>query len=78
MSIARKMDFRTVTDRVGGSGFKKPVVVVASLALVGVLVFIALTAQFLMPYELDDIDLLHRYVPPVFAGGTWDHPLGNG
>lgn len=52
-----------------------PLVLAASLA-VAVLVLVALTAQWLMPYALDDQDLLNRYAPPVFLGGSWDHPLG--
>lgn len=53
-----------------------PPLVLAASFVVAVLVLVALTAQWLMPYALDDQDLLNRYAPPVFLGGSWDHPLG--
>lgn len=53
-----------------------PPLVVVAILVVAVLVLVALTAQWLMPYALDDQDLLNRYAPPVFFGGSWDHPLG--
>ena len=33
-------------------------------------------ADVLAPYDPSFIDLSARLVPPVFDGGTWDHPLG--
>ncbi len=33
-------------------------------------------ADVLAPHDPNFIDLSARLVPPVFDGGTWDHPLG--
>ncbi|MCY3920012.1 MAG: ABC transporter permease [Chloroflexi bacterium] len=33
-------------------------------------------ADVLAPHDPTFLDLPARLVPPVFAGGTWDHPLG--
>ena len=76
MSLAQTLDFRTATERMGRAWRRWPPMVVVSIVVVAALVFLALTAQWLMPYELDDQDLLNRYAPPVFMGGTWDYPLG--
>lgn len=43
--------------------------------LLGVL-FIALFADFLMPYDPDATSLLDRNLPPVFLGGSAEHLLG--
>nr|WP_275981997.1 ABC transporter permease [Frigidibacter sp. ROC022] len=39
-------------------------------------VLTALFAGWLSPYPPTEQDLLARLTPPVFAGGTWAHPLG--
>lgn len=76
MSLAQTLDFRTATRAMGRAWRRWPPVVVVSILVVAALVLVALTAQWLMPYELDEQDLLNRYAPPVFMGGTWEHPLG--
>ena len=53
-----------------------PVSVLLSLAVVALAVFAACFAGWLMPYPIDQLDLLNRYAPPVFMGGDWAHPLG--
>ncbi len=45
-----------------------------SIALVFVLA--GTLADVLAPHDPNFIDLSARLVPPVFDGGTWDHPLG--
>lgn len=46
----------------------------ASIALVFLLA--GALADVLAPHDPTFLDLPARLVPPVFAGGTWDHPLG--
>ena len=41
-----------------------------------VIVALALAAPLLAPYDPLQQDLLARIVPPVWGGGSWDHPLG--
>ena len=36
----------------------------------------AIFADLLTPYDPKEIVLPDRLIPPVFDGGTWDHPLG--
>ena len=57
-------------------GARPPVVVLAAMAIVALLALCALFADLLAPYGYRDQDLLNRLAPPVFLGGTWDHPLG--
>ena len=45
-----------------------------SIALVFLLA--GVLADVLAPHDPTFLDLPARLVPPVFAGGTWDHPLG--
>lgn len=45
-------------------------------AVVGLLVFVALAAPLLAPHDPYSQSLLARMKPPVFLGGTWEHPLG--
>jgi len=40
------------------------------------MLFIALFAQWLMPYGFSQMDLRARLEPPVWAGGSWGHILG--
>ena len=53
-----------------------PFPVVVSIFVIALAVFVAVFAHWLMPYRIDELDLLNRYAPPVFMGGTWAHPLG--
>lgn len=53
-----------------------PPLVLLGLGWLGLMVFVALAADFLMPYGFSQIDLRARLQPPVFFGGQWAHPLG--
>ncbi len=53
-----------------------PLSILLSLIVVVLAVFAACFAGWLMPYPIDQLDLLNRYAPPVFMGGDWAHPLG--
>jgi peptide/nickel transport system permease protein len=46
------------------------------LIVVGLLVVIAILAPVLAPHDPYEQSLMNRLVPPVFLGGTWEHPLG--
>ena len=41
-----------------------------------VFVLSGVLADVLAPHDPSFVDLAARLVPPVFDGGTWDHPLG--
>lgn len=45
-------------------------------AVLILLIFVALFAPLLAPHDPYAQDLLARMKPPVFLGGTWEHPLG--
>ncbi|PSH56484.1 ABC transporter permease [Phyllobacterium sophorae] len=53
-----------------------PLLIVASFLIVAVFVLLAIFAAPLSPHNVADINLLARFRPPVFLGGTWDYPLG--
>ncbi|MVW80731.1 ABC transporter permease [Bordetella sp. 02P26C-1] len=53
-----------------------PPMVLLSLAWLALMLIIACTADWLMPYGFSQIDLRARLQPPVFFGGDWSHPLG--
>ncbi len=53
-----------------------PPSMLAALAWIGAMLFLALSAPLLAPYDYMRADVLARLQPPVFFGGTWDHPLG--
>ena len=74
--MSAAFDFRSVTEAAGRAWRRWPLSVLISMLIIAALVFVALTAQWLQPYPLDQQDLLNRYAPPVFMGGTWAHPLG--
>lgn len=44
--------------------------------VLGLLVLVAVFAPFLAPHDPYAQDLMARMQPPVFMGGTWNHPLG--
>jgi len=46
------------------------------MGVVGLLVLIAILAPVLAPHDPYAQSLMNRMVPPVFMGGTWEHPLG--
>ncbi len=76
MTVAERLDLRRATAAIGRIRRRYPPLVVLSLLVVAGFVVVALTAQWLMPYSIDELDLLNRYAPPVFLGGSWEHPLG--
>jgi len=45
-------------------------------AVVALLVFVAIFAPLLAPHDPYAQSLAARMKPPVFLGGTWEHPLG--
>jgi peptide/nickel transport system permease protein len=51
-------------------------VIVAIVWLV-VMLAVALTADWIRPYDFKALDLRGRLQPPVFMGGDWRHPLGS-
>ena len=53
-----------------------PKLVRLSLALLFIIIFAAVFAGPLSPYDIADLDLLNRYAPPVFMGGEWSNMLG--
>jgi len=50
--------------------------ILMALAVVLALVVAALAAPVLTPHPPNATSLLQRLTPPVFAGGSWHHPLG--
>lgn len=54
-----------------------PPTVLAALAWIGGMVFVALFADSLAPYPYTALDLRARLSPPVFIGGDWRHILGS-
>lgn len=46
------------------------------MSVVVLLVLVALLAPVLAPHDPYEQSLMTRMVPPVFMGGTWEHPLG--
>lgn len=46
------------------------------MVVVGLLLLVAIFAPLLAPHDPYAQSLMKRMVPPVFMGGTWEHPLG--
>ncbi|MFU1479299.1 ABC transporter permease [Roseovarius sp. C7] len=46
------------------------------MGIVGLLVLVAILAPVLAPHDPYAQSLMSRMEPPVFLGGTWEHPLG--
>lgn len=46
------------------------------MVVVGLLLLVAISAPLLAPHDPYAQSLMKRMVPPVFMGGTWEHPLG--
>ena len=44
--------------------------------VLGIIVLLALLAPVLAPHDPYAQDLMARMKPPVFLGGSWEHPLG--
>lgn len=53
-----------------------PRLVMFGLVWVGLMLLVAVLADIISPYAFTALDLRNRLSPPVFAGGTWLHPLG--
>ena len=53
-----------------------PPVVLFSLAWLLIMLVTAAFAQWLMPYEFNQMDLRARLQPPVWLSGNWGHILG--
>lgn len=53
-----------------------PKLIKLSCLFIFVLVFCAVFAQWLMPYDINGTNLLKRFAPPVLFGGDWSHPFG--
>ncbi len=68
---------RPVEDSVTGDR-DQPGRIAGWLPLLPLALFLALAllGPWLVPMSPDRQDLLNRLQPPVWAGGTWDHPLG--
>lgn len=47
-----------------------------AIGVVALLVFLGFFGQWLAPYDATAASLSARLRPPVWAGGTWAHPLG--
>lgn len=45
-------------------------------AIVATIMLVAIFAPLLALYDPNEQDLLNQLLPPVWAGGNWDHPLG--
>lgn len=45
-------------------------------SVLGLLVLVAIFAPLLAPHDPYAQSLMNRMQPPVFLGGTWEHPLG--
>jgi hypothetical protein len=44
--------------------------------VLGLLLFVAIFAPLLAPHDPYAQSLMNRMQPPVFLGGSWEHPLG--
>lgn len=55
---------------------RPPLLVLIAFGIVTGLMLIALLADFLALHGYRDQALLNRLAPPVFLGGSWQHPLG--
>ncbi len=51
-------------------------ILLPSVLIVTLFLVAAIFADLLTPYDPKEIVLPDRLIPPVFDGGTWDHPLG--
>jgi peptide/nickel transport system permease protein len=55
---------------------KLPPLVWFAVIWLGLMLFVALAAEWISPFPFTALDLRNRLSPPVFFGGTWLHPLG--
>lgn len=55
---------------------RPPTAVLAALGFISLLTLVALLAPAIAPHPPARVVMDIRLTPPVFAGGTWAHPLG--
>jgi peptide/nickel transport system permease protein len=67
---------RLAPERNASESAAVPPLIALSMLAVVVLLFCALFAQWLAPYDIGRVDLRARLEPPVFMGGDWAHVLG--
>ena len=48
----------------------------SSIVILGLVFFAGIFAPVIAPFEPSAISLGDRHIPPVFFGGTWEHPFG--
>ncbi|KAA2212910.1 ABC transporter permease [Teichococcus oryzae] len=53
-----------------------PLAIILALGWIGLVLFVALAADWINPYAFTAMDLRNRLAAPVFMGGSWSHPLG--
>ncbi|PCI85419.1 MAG: peptide ABC transporter permease [Hyphomicrobiales bacterium] len=53
-----------------------PFMVKISFTFICLMVFLAIFAQAISPHDIAELDLLNRFAPPVFMGGSWSNILG--
>ena len=53
-----------------------PPLVLFGLGWIGLMLAVAILADWVSPYAYTALDLRNRLAPPVFMGGDWLHPLG--
>ena len=53
-----------------------PTLVWFAVIWLGLMLFVALTAEWISPFPYTALDLRNRLSPPVGFGGSWLHPLG--
>ncbi len=53
-----------------------PFLILISFVVVLVLFFCAMFAGPLAPHDIGEINLLNRFQPPVFMGGSWEYWMG--
>lgn len=68
--------FQRSRGRVGAFFKAWPPLVLICFMWLAAMIFIAVFAQWLMPYGFSEINLRARLQPPLLFGGTWDHMLG--
>jgi len=71
-------DGSVFTEKSGLRAFLQtwPPMVILAIVWLGLMVFIAIFAPLLTPYDFMAVDVLARLKPPVFFGGTFNHVLG--
>jgi peptide/nickel transport system permease protein len=55
---------------------RMPFAIMLALGWIGLVLFVAIAADWINPYSYTALDLRNRLAVPVFMGGPWSHPLG--